>query len=51
VQGTCHSGVDHCQFAPAAPGLGTGRRPEGRLYDNVEDYLDAIDWWSDADRQ
>jgi hypothetical protein len=51
VQWTCHSGVDHCLFGTEVPGLGTCRRPDGRLDDNVEDYLDAIDWLSDAHRQ
>jgi OH-DDVA meta-cleavage compound hydrolase len=44
-------GVDHCLFGTEVPGLGTCRRPDGRFYDNVEDYLNAITWLSEADRQ
>ncbi len=44
-------GVDRCLFGTEVPGLGTCRRPDGRWYDNVEDYVNNIEWLTDADRQ
>jgi 4-oxalmesaconate hydratase len=44
-------GVDRCLFGTEVPGLGTCHRPDGRWYDNVEDYVNNIEWLTDADRQ
>ena len=43
-------GVDRCLFGTECPGMGMARRPDGRSYDNVEDYINGIDWLSAADR-
>ena len=31
--------------------MGMARRPDGRSYDNVEDYVKGIQWLSDGDRR
>lgn len=44
-------GVDHCLFGTETPGMGMARRPDGRSYDNVEDYVNGIEWLTDGDRK
>ncbi len=44
-------GVDRCLFGTETPGMGMARRPDGRSYDNVEDYIRGIEWLTDEDRR
>ena len=44
-------GVDRCLFGTETPGMGMARRPDGRSYDNVEDYINGIEWLSGSDRK
>jgi 4-oxalmesaconate hydratase len=44
-------GADRCLFGTETPGMGMARRPDGRSYDNVEDYVNGIEWLSAEDRQ
>lgn len=44
-------GAERCLFGTETPGMGMARRPDGRSYDNVEDYIRGIGWLSEADRQ
>ncbi len=44
-------GVDRCLFGTETPGMGMARRPDGRSYDNVEDYVNGIKWLSEEDRK
>ena len=43
-------GADRCLFGTETPGMGMARRPDGRSYDNVEDYIKGIPWLSEGDR-
>jgi len=43
-------GSDRCLFGTETPGMGMCRRPDGRSYDNVEDYIRGIKWLTEADR-
>lgn len=44
-------GADRCLFGTETPGMGMARRPDGRSYDNVEDYLNGIQWLSEKERK
>lgn len=44
-------GASQCLFGTECPGMGMARRPDGRSYDNVEDYINNISWLTDAERQ
>ena len=44
-------GANRCLFGTETPGMGMARRPDGRSYDNVEDYLNGIQWLSEKDRK
>ena len=44
-------GPSQVLFGTECPGMGMARRPDGRSYDNVEDYVRNIDWLSDSERQ
>jgi 4-oxalmesaconate hydratase len=44
-------GVERCLFGTETPGMGMARRPDGRSYDNVEDYINGIGWLTEGDRK
>ncbi len=44
-------GPSQVLFGTECPGMGMARRPDGRSYDNVEDYIKAISFLSDKERQ
>ena len=44
-------GADRCLFGTETPGMGMARRPDGRSYDNVEDYVNGVQWLSEAERK
>ncbi|MQA65182.1 MAG: amidohydrolase family protein [Alphaproteobacteria bacterium] len=43
-------GVDQVLFGTECPGMGMARRPDGRSYDNVEDYINGFGWLSEAEK-
>lgn len=44
-------GPSQCLFGTECPGMGMAKRPDGRSYDNVEDYIRAIDFLTEQQRQ
>lgn len=44
-------GPSQCLFGTECPGMGMALRPDGRSYDNVEDYIRAIDFITEQQRQ
>jgi 4-oxalmesaconate hydratase len=43
-------GVDQVLFGTECPGMGMARRPDGRSYDNVEDYINGFQWLTDVEK-
>ncbi|HEY4134145.1 MAG TPA: amidohydrolase family protein [Alphaproteobacteria bacterium] len=44
-------GPSQVLFGTECPGMGMAKRPDGRSYDNVEDYVRGIDFLTDQQRQ
>ena len=44
-------GAERCLFGTETPGMGMARRSDGRSYDNVEDYVNGIQWLSEEERK
>lgn len=44
-------GTSQVLFGTECPGMGMAKRPDGRSYDNVEDYIRGFSWLLDKERE